>query len=129
MKRFLLLASLLLGAAGCVSIVPMVHTDPVDPSEALFVQVLEAPVHQRAADAMAQLESDYPQSPWTSRARTVDDLLKSRDALQRRIRDLERKSSDQAQKNRTLEGEVERLLGDLEKLKQIIIEMEKRSTI
>ncbi len=129
MKRLVLLIAIVL-SAGCVQIVPIASTTVTtpDPSEALFVQVLEEEAPRRA-EALAELERDHSQSPWALRAKKIEELRTSRDALTDRIRNLERRNNTEVQKNRALEKELNSLRNDLEKLKQIIIEMEQRSRI
>ncbi len=126
MKPLVVLLIPLILSAGCVRIVPITQGDPADQSEVLFVQVLEAPEPQRM-QALERLQSEYPHSPWTPRAKRIEELLRAQDTLTARIRDLERTNAGQLKKSRSLEAELERLRDDLEKLKQILIETEQRS--
>lgn len=135
----LLLPLLLLAATACTpTIIPLTLKDPAEP---LFVQVLEGTAAERT-EALAKMRKEHPESPWTGRARTATDLLRARDALAQKLKQAEQEKGAALQErgaalqekalclqeNQALHQEAARLREDLEKLKMLLINMEKRSS-
>jgi hypothetical protein len=112
------------------TIVPLTVRDPAEP---LFVRVLEGTASERT-EALAAMKKEYPDSPWTSRARTAAELLRSRDALSQKVKQAEQEKGVLQQEktvcqqdNQGLQQETSRLREDLDKLKKLLIDMEKRA--
>lgn len=124
--------ALMLSAAACSpTIVPLTLRDPAEP---LFVRVLEGTASERA-EALAAMKKEHPDSPWTSRARTAAELLRTRDTLQQKVKQAEHEKGALQQEKTVcqqdyqgLQQESSRLREDLDKLKKLLIDMEKRAT-
>lgn len=138
-SRILAALALLLAATACTpTIIPLTLRDPAEP---LFVRVLEGTAAERT-EALATLKKDHLESPWTTRARTVAELLRTRDTLAQKLKQVEQEKGTAQQErgtaqqeralcqqeNQVLEQESARLREDLEKLKKLLINMEKRSS-
>lgn len=120
---------LLLATACTPTIIPI-----RDPAEPLFVRVLEGTATERA-EALAALKEEHPGSPWTARARAAADLHRQRESQSQKLRQAEQERSRCRQENEDLlaeaarlNAETARLREDLDKLKKLLIDMEKRAT-
>jgi hypothetical protein len=85
----------------------------------LFLQAMDETAAATPGTALVTLQRDYPDSPWTARARALTEADKARKALEVKVQTL------QQEKNRLLQ-ENSKLKEDLEKLKKLGIETERR---
>lgn len=130
-RHVIAVLALVLSTTACSpTIVPLTVRDPAEP---LFVQVLEGTASERT-EALAAMRKEYPDSPWTSRARTAAELLRTRDALGQKVKQaeqekgaLQQEKASCQQDNQELQQETSRLREDLDKLKKLLIDMEKRA--
>lgn len=72
------------------------------------------------------LQETYPDSPWSAGAETVDSLLKTIQSQQEVIKKLQRGETSCRKENQELQQKKEQLEKDLEKFKQLLIDLEKR---
>jgi hypothetical protein len=114
--RFLLL-SLAVFPAACSSLPGGTGHRP--PEHLLFLQALDETSSAAPGTALERLRRDYPDSQWTAKALTIADLNRTRETLENKNQSL------QQDKNRLLQ-ENRKLKDDLEKLKKLVIDMEKR---
>jgi hypothetical protein len=89
------------------------------PEHQLFLQAVDETSSAAPGPALEALRRDYPDSPWTAKAQGFADLNRTRETLEIKIQTL------QQDKNRLLQ-ENRKLKEDLDKLKKLVIEMEKR---
>lgn len=119
----LMLLSLLLSACTSVSFSPL--RTPAD--QQLFIQGLEQiDAGESKPAAFATLQQDHPASPWTPRAHTVQQLLQTIQAQQQRVDHLQREQHVCRQRDVALRQQKEALEGDLQRLKQLLIDLETR---
>ena len=85
----------------------------------LFLQAVDETSSAAPGAALDTLRRDYPDSPWTAKAQAWDDLNRAREALEIKIQTLQQDKNRLVQENRKLKE-------DLDKLKKLVIEMEKR---
>jgi hypothetical protein len=110
-----------LAAAGCLPAVGK-------PSAAtLFSQGVEEVAAGREPQSLTALVQLHPQSPWAERARVLTALSEEHQRLLERAQSAERELANCRRDARQNEGELGRLRQDLEKLKKLVIEMEKRA--
>jgi hypothetical protein len=89
------------------------------PEHQLFLQAVDETSSAAPGTALETLWRDYPDSPWTAKAQGFSDLSRTRESLEIKVQTL------QQDKNRLLQ-ENRKLKDDLDKLKKLVIEMEKR---
>lgn len=124
MRLFLFLTLLLLLSA-CTTVTLPELLIPTD--QQLFIQGMEQVAADSATPAVfGILQQDYPASPWTQRASTVQQLLQTIQAQQQRIDGLQREQRTCRQKDEILRQQKEALEGDLQRLKQLLIDLETR---
>gem|GEM_PF-6665183 len=85
---------------------------------------LEANVEKPAA--FVTLQQVYPQSSWTQKAQTISALLETIRDQQKSLSRLERDKASYRQENKTLKQKIDSLEADRKKLKQLLIDLEKR---
>ena len=85
----------------------------------LFLQAMDETAAATPGTALVTLQRDYPDSPWTARARALIEADKTRKALESKIQTLQQEKSRLLQENSKLKE-------DLEKLKKLVIETERR---
>jgi hypothetical protein len=85
----------------------------------LFLQAAEEASSKGPGTALERLRRDYPDSPWTAKAQAFAELNRTCESLEAKNQTL------QQDKNRLLQ-ENRKLKEDLDKLKNLVIEMEKR---
>lgn len=96
---------------------------PTPAEQPLFLQVIDELVNDRPPTALVELERLYPQTPQTEHARTLADAFAKR---QQQITQLQKeKSRCQLEKDR-LSKDFRQLQEDQEKLRKLVIDMEKR---
>lgn len=122
----LLILLLFLFCAGCA----LMPTPGGTPSETgpqaqqLFLKGLDELTATGTSPSFAVLRRQYPHSPWTTRADEVASLCaKPADRLKRLKGELQQCSRDKTHLNE----QIKHLKEDLDKLKQILIEMEMRA--
>jgi len=116
---------LLLLLCGCAARPLPSFLTPKD--QQLFVQgmvELEANVEKPAA--FVTLQQVYPQSSWTQKAQTISALLETIRDQQKSLSRLERDKASYRQENKTLKQKIDSLEADRKKLKQLLIDLEKR---
>ncbi len=123
--RLFLCMLLLLPLGACTSVPPPQLLIPA--AQQLFVQGLEQ-VDAGAVKpaAFATLQQAHPASPWAQRAHTVQQLLQTIDDQQQRIDSLQREQRTCRQNDKLLRQQKEALEGDLQRLKQLLIDLETR---
>jgi hypothetical protein len=89
------------------------------PEHQLFLQAVDETSSAAPGTVLDTLRRDYPDSPWTAQAQALADLSQAREALEIKIQTL------QQDKNRLLQ-ENRKLKEDMDKLKKLVIDMEKR---
>lgn len=113
----ILLLALAVFPTACSSLPKIPGGQP--PEHQLFLQAVdETPSEDRGA-ALEALRRDYPDSPWAAKAQALADLNQTCETLESKVQNL------QQDKNRLLQ-ENRKLKEDLDKLKKLVIEMEKR---
>lgn len=76
--------------------------------------------------AFDTLQQTYPESPWTQKALTISALLETIRAQQKSLNRLERAKDSCRQENKSLQQKIDSLEADRKKLKQLLIDFEKR---
>lgn len=115
--RFLLTLTLVFLIAACSALPKLPEAHP--PADELFLQALGEISAATPGAALDMLRRDYPDSPWTASAQSINELQQAHDAQEARIRSL------QQEKNRLLQ-ENRKLKEDMEKLRKLVIETERR---
>jgi len=114
--RFLLLALAAVSAA-CGSLAGGSGCQP--PDHQLFLKAVDETSPAAPGSALDALLRDCPNSPWTAKAQKIADFNRTRETLEIKVQAL------QQDKNRLLQ-ENHKVKEDLDKLKKLVIEMEKR---
>lgn len=85
-------------------------------------------------DAFAMLQQQYPDSPWTAKAQTIQTLLQDIQKQQQIVKRLQASQADSRKQNQKLQQQIEALESDLKtleaertKLRQLLIDLEQRS--
>lgn len=120
--RWLLLLFCLL-AAGCLGPGWPLQT----PAEVLFHRGAEELAAGKEPQSLTTLIRRYPESPWTQRALSLSRLADEQKRLGDQLRSLEAEVSRSRREGKQKDEELARLRQDLERLKQLVIEMEKRA--
>ena len=89
------------------------------PADKLFLQAMNEISAAAPGAAFETLRRDYPDSPWAVHAQAIAELARTRDAQGDRIQTLKQEKSRLLQENRKLKD-------DLEKLKALVIDTERR---
>ncbi len=130
--RLLFCLSLMFLFTGCAAgVVPQWLTPP---DQQIFVQGMEEfDAAGGEPEAFAALQEDYPDSPWTAKAQTIQTLMETIQKQQKAIRRLKNSQAASNQQNQKLLQQIESLENDLEtleaertKLRQLLIELEQR---
>jgi hypothetical protein len=88
-------------------------------ADKLFLQAMDEISAAAPGTAFETLRRDYPDSPWTVQAQAIAELTRTCDAQEDRVQALKQDKSRLLQENRKLKE-------DLEKLKALVIDTEKR---
>lgn len=116
---------LILFLCGCGSRPLPAFLTPGD--QQLFVQgMAELDTRGDPPAAFASLQKTHPESPWTNQARTISKLLETTQRQQKSIRRLKRDKNFYRRENKSLHQKIESLETDREKLKQLLIDLERR---
>ena len=125
MKTSFVLFVLLL-CAGC-TLIPSQRNAPSGTSpqaEHLFLQGLDELTTTGVSPSFATLHHQYPHSPWTVRATQISTLCTKPAARLNQLKgELQQCSRDKTRLNE----QIKQLRDDLDKLKQLLIEMEMRA--
>jgi uncharacterized protein YlxW (UPF0749 family) len=116
-----MLLFLALLASGCPS--PRLSPSATAPAEQLFLDVVADLANDRAPAAMVELERLYPQSQATASARTLVDAFAK---LQQQVTQLQKEKSRCQQEKDRLSKDLRQLQEDQEKLRKLVVDMEKR---
>lgn len=123
--RVLSYLCLMLLLCGCASRPLPAFLTPKD--QQLFVQGMsELDAKQELPAAFVTLQKDYPQSPWAKKAQTISQLLETIEKQQKSLGRLERDKAFYRQENKVLQQKIQSLEADRKKLKQLLINLEKR---
>ncbi len=120
--RWILLLFLLLLATGC-SLPHLAQNG----AEALFDQGLKEMAGDKNPKSLAELQKRFPQSPWARRAGVLNRLSAARQRTDKQLQAMEQGLTDCRTKSRKDQEELLRLRNDLEALKRLVIETEKRA--
>jgi len=111
--------------SGCVSGTYPAFLTP--PDQQLFVQGMEEMAEGRDYKAtFAKLQESWPDSPWSRQAGEISSLLERVEKQQKIIDQLRRNKDAERKKNRALRRRIEKLESEREKLRQLLIDLEKR---
>lgn len=92
----------------------------------LFVQGMAQLEAQSDPTAFIALQQSYPASPWAQRASSVQQLRQTIADQQQQIDSLERDHKKCLQQDEILRQQKDALEGDLQRLKQLLIDFESR---
>jgi septal ring factor EnvC (AmiA/AmiB activator) len=124
--RVLFYLYLLVLLCGCASQPLPAFLTPRD--QQLFVQgMAEVNAKRELPAAFTTLKKTYPESPWTQKAQAISALLETIRSQQKSIARLERDKASFRQENKALQQKNEVLENDRKKLRQLLIDLEKRS--
>lgn len=115
--RCLLPLTLALLVVACAALPRLSGSPP--PADELFLQALGEMPTATAEEAFETLRREYPDSPWTSSAQSIKNLQQAHAAQDAKIQALQQDKSRLLQENRKLKE-------DLEKLRKLVIETERR---
>jgi hypothetical protein len=126
MRTLFFIFFLLFTLTGCSGKFPGVFS-PRPPDERLFLQGMEdwRPGGDFPA-AFDTLLKTYPDSPWAEKIRSVNELTTTRAKQQTALDRLEREVNSCRQENKLLQQQKKALENDQEKLKKLLIELERR---
>ncbi len=123
--RVLSYLCLLLLLCGCAARPLPAFLTPKD--QQLFVQgMAEVEVNVVSPAAFVTLQRTYPNSPWAQKAQTISVLLETIRGQQKSLRRLERDKASFRQENKALQQKIDSLEADRKKLKQLLIDLERR---
>lgn len=123
--RVLFYLYLLFLLCGCASRPLPAFLTPND--QQLFVQgMADVDVSAGTPVAFVTLQQNYPESPWTKQAQMISVLLETIQDQQMSIRRLERDKASYRQENKALQQKIDSLETDRNKLKQLLIDLERR---
>ncbi len=115
----------LLILCGCVSRPLPAFLTPRD--QQLFVMgMAEVDAKMETPAAFVTLQQTYPESPWTEKAQSISALLETIRGQQKSLGRLERSRAAYRQENKVLQQKIDALEADRKKLKQLLIELERR---
>ena len=120
----LLYCLLLLVLSSCTTVSFPEALIPAD--QRLFAQGMEQLETKSDPTAFAVLQQNHPDSPWAQRACTVQQLLQTIAEQQQRLDGLQREHKKCRQQDEILRQQNEALEGDLQRLKQLLIDFESR---
>ncbi|ABA89529.3 hypothetical protein Pcar_2290 [Syntrophotalea carbinolica DSM 2380] len=123
--RFLFYLFLIFFLCGCASRPLPAFLTPDD--QQLFVQgMTDLDLQGDPPAAFASLQQSHPESPWTNQARTVSELLETTHKQQKSIDRLKRAKNFYRRENKVLHRKIDSLEADRQKLKQLLIDLERR---
>jgi hypothetical protein len=105
-----LVLSLLVG--GCSLLPARFHSSPAGQDQALFLQGLDKLSATGSPEAFRRLSTEFPHSPWTARAKSIE---KIREQLQKE----QRERGQQQKRLEECRGERDRLAGDGRSLEEL----------
>lgn len=76
--------------------------------------------------AFVSLQQTYPESPWTQKAQAISALLETIRDQRKGLNRLERARASCRQENKALKQKIDSLEADRKKLKQLLIDFERR---
>lgn len=131
--RLFLCLSLLLQLTACTVGSPPMWLTPAD--QQLFVLGMqELEVKEAMPDSFAMLQQRYPESPWSTKAQTIQSLLQDIQKQQQSVKQLQASQAVGRKQNQKLQQQIESLESDLEtladertKLRQLLIDLEQRA--
>jgi hypothetical protein len=85
----------------------------------LFLQATDEISSGRTGPALDTLRHDYPDSPWTAKAQNFLELDQAQETLEIKVQTLQQEKSHLLQENRKLKE-------DLDQLRKLVIETERR---
>lgn len=116
---------LILFLCGCASRPLPAFLTPAD--QQLFVQgMAELDAQGDPPEAFVSLQQSHPESLWANQARTISELLETTQKQQKSISRLKRDKSYYRRENKALQQQIELLETDREKLKRLLIDLERR---
>ena len=96
-------------------------------AESLFDQGLKEMAADKKPKSLAELQRRFPESTWARRASVLSRLYAARQNTDKQLQVLEQELSDCSTKSRQDQEELLQLRNDLQALKQLVIETEKRA--
>ena len=129
-----LLCSLLLLLQGCLA-PGQSPQEPAAPAaasaaptaETLFLQGLEELEQKTSPPAFDELHRSFPGSAWTLKTEFLTELSSSRRQLAGEIRRLRKELASEQKRREQANAEIDKLQGDLQRMKEVLIETELRS--
>lgn len=123
--RVLFSVCLLLSFCGCAYRPLPAFLTPKD--QQLFVQgVAELDAKAKSPAAFSTLQQIYPESPWTQKAQAIIELQETIHDQQKRLNRLKGDTAHYRQENKVLQQKINSLEADRNKLKQLLVELERR---
>lgn len=125
---FFLSALALLAIPACTN-VPFEHRLPHESAspETLFLQSFQELPQNGKSPALKSLRQDFPESIWTRKADDLAELYSSRRELESRLGEVKNRLGACETAKQRRQEQIDRLKSDLQRLNDVVIEMELRS--